>query len=245
MPHYRAPRRRHSLIESAARALLFGSRRYCAVCGSTVRAFRPYGHARRQEAQCPVCGSVERHRLIWEFFERQSDLFDERPKRLLHVAPEPALERRLRGLPSIEYVSADAQDGQADLRIDLTDTELPSESYDVILCSHVLEHIQEDRKAMREMARLLKPNGWACILVPLSAPQTFDDPSVTDPAERTRLFGQWDHVRAYGPDIAERLTGEGFDVQTLAAEDIVADAEERERTQVKEEHLYYCRKRTA
>lgn len=243
MPHYRAPRRRSSLAETAARALFFGSARFCTVCKSSVRYFKPYGsREKRQDAECPVCGAVERHRFTWSFFEQRSNLFDGRPKRMLHVAPEPAFEKRLRAISYLDYRSSDPQDTNADLRMDITAISLPDDSFDVIHCSHVLEHIQEDQKAMRELARVLAPGGWATILVPVIAEATFDDPSITDAEGRAALFGQWDHVRAYGKDFAQRLAAQGFSVETVRARDMLSNPKELERVQFKDEELFFCRK---
>jgi SAM-dependent methyltransferase len=241
---YRSPPRRTALIELGARALYFGKQRYCTVCKSHVRVFKPYGSVvKRQDALCPVCDAVERHRFTWAFFERRTNLFDGKHKRMLHVAPEAAFEKRLRQLPYIAYRTSDPQDDGAELKIDITAIPLPDDSFDVIHCSHVLEHIQEDERAMRELARVLAPGGWATILVPIIAEATFDDPSVTDPKERARLFGQWDHVRAYGKDFAARLAAQGFDVRTVHADELVSGSAEALRLQFKDEQLFFCRKR--
>lgn len=232
-------------MELATRALFYGSQRYCSVCESSVRFFKSYGHVKRKDAQCPVCGAVERHRFTWEFFRRRTDLFDGKPKRMLHVAPEPAFERRLRALPYLDYATSDPQDHRADLRLDITRMDVADDSFDVLHCSHVLEHIQEDEQAMRELSRVLRPTGWATILVPIIADKTFDDPAVTDPAERARLFGQWDHVRAYGRDFPERLAAQGFEVERVSAREVVPEDADRERKQLKDEELFFCRKRRA
>lgn len=187
-PRYRAPSRRSGWIELAKRAFYYGTNRFCTVCKTSLRSFKPYGHIKRADAICPVCDAVERHRFTWSFFEQRTDLFHNQPKRMLHVAPEPAFERRLRNLPHLNYRTADPQDQHVDLKLDITAIPLPDDSFDVIHCSHVLEHIQEDEQAMRELARVLAPGGWATILVPIIAEQTFDDRSVTDPEERARLL---------------------------------------------------------
>jgi SAM-dependent methyltransferase len=96
----------------------------------------------------------------------------------------------------------------------------PDESFDVIYCSHVLEHVQDDGKAMAELHRVLKDDGWAILLVPIMAEATFEDPTIVDPAERARIFGQEDHVRIYGPDYVDRLRGAGFSVRSFEVNDI-------------------------
>jgi SAM-dependent methyltransferase len=240
---YRAPPRRSGLDEILASILYVGNARMCSVCKSSVRAFKPYGSAQRPDALCPVCDAVERHRFTWAFFERRTDLFDGKPKRMLHVAPEPGFERRLRGLRGLDYQTGDPQDQHADIKLDITRIDLPDDRFDVIHCSHVLEHIHEDERAMRELARVLKPSGWATILVPIMGETTFYDPAITDPLERTRVYGQWDHVRAYGKDFPSRLAAQGFHVEVVPASALVADAAEAQRFQFKDEELYFCTKR--
>jgi SAM-dependent methyltransferase len=222
-----------------------GDRRFCTVCKNSVRSFRPYGHVKRTDAKCPVCGALERHRFTWAFFKHRTDLFSGAPKRVLHIGPEPAFESRLRALPYLDYVTADQQDVSADVAMDITAIQFAENEFDVIHCSHVLEHVQEDLKAMRELSRVLRPGGWATILVPVIAEQTFDDPSVTCPKQRAKLFGQWDHVRAYGKDFADRLTSQGFHVDTVLAKDLFSSEVERERAQFKDEQLFFCRKATS
>ena len=243
VPHYRAPARKSSLLETLTAAAHRGSRRYCTVCKSHLRSFRPYGHVKRLDAKCPVCDSVERHRFTWSFFERCTDLFDGLPKRMLHIGPEPAFEKRLRALDNLDYTTADFQDRQADVLMDITRIQYPDDSFDVIHCSHVLEHVSDDRRAMRELSRVLRPTGWATILVPVIAERTWEDPNITAPEERAKYFGQWDHVRAYGPDFIERLAAEGFEVRRMTAGDVLESADERERVQFKNEELFFCKKR--
>jgi SAM-dependent methyltransferase len=171
------------------------------------------------------CGAKERHRFVWLYFTRMTDLFDGRPKDVLHVAPEQCLEPRLRRQLGTGYVTADLFDPRAMVKMDVTDIHYPDESFDVIYCSHVLEHVQDDLRAMREFYRVLKRGGWAVVLVPVSAVHTFEDPSVVDPAERRRLFGQDDHVRRYGLDFPERLRRAGFEVTTIHVTDLLAEDE--------------------
>ncbi len=131
---------------------------------------------------------------------------------MLDVAPEPGLSGRIRRNKYIDYLSIDLASSFAMVKMSVTDLQLPDDSFDAIYCSHVLEHVPEDRRAMAEFYRVLKPGGWAIILVPISGEKTFEDPSVTTPGERQRLFGQHDHVRLYGKDLKERLEGAGFNV---------------------------------
>ena len=118
----------------------------------------------------------------------------------------------------MEYVSADLDSPLAMANVDITDLPFDDESFDLILCSHVLEHVHDDRLAMRELRRVLKPDGWALLLVPISADVTFEDPSIVRPSDRLRLFGQADHVRRYGPDYVDRLRHVELEISGANAE---------------------------
>ena len=231
------------IIPTPVRRLLNrGSARFCPVCESWVARFRPFGVQSRPNAKCPVCSSLERDRLIWLFFRQKTDLFDGRPKRLLHVAPEPQLSRRLKRVPGVDYVSIDLAWGKAMMRANVTDLLFPQDSFDVVYCSHVLEHIPNDRKAIAELYRVLKPDGWAILQVPIKSKTTLEDSSVTDPAERQRVFGQWDHVRIYGEDYVDRLKGAGFKVTVeLFAKELSEEAA-KEIAISRSERIYLCRK---
>jgi SAM-dependent methyltransferase len=196
----------------------------------------------RQDVRCPVCGSLERHRLAWAFFQRRTDLFQGQAQRMLHVAPEPEFARRLARTPGLDYVSADLLDPAAMVQIDLMEIPFPDESFDCIYCSHVLEHVADDRRAMRELYRVLRTGGWAVLQVPITVEVTFEDPAITDPAERVRYFGQADHVRAYGPDYEDRLAAAGFQVTKVPGAEFLAPAEiDRLRIDTTES-IFYCRK---
>ena len=200
------------------------SMRSCPVCRTSCRQFRQYGMVPRPEAQCPNCGSLERHRGVLLYMKQQTDLFDGRPKSMLHIAPEHCLERVLRGLSFVEYLSADLDGDQAMVQMDITQIDYPADSFDVIYCSHVLEHIPDDTKAMRELHRVLTPTGWAILQVPIVADETFEDPSIVTPEQRQEVFGHPDHVRNYGSDYAERLKEAGFSVTVHTLTDVLGSA---------------------
>jgi len=223
------------------RAVYSGDERFCPVCESGVRVFRPFGVSPRPDAMCPVCGSLERHRLLWLYFRDETGLFEPPVKKMLHVAPEPCFSERLSGCGYIDYLSADLY-GPAMVRMDVTDIQYPDDTFDVIYCSHVLEHVPDDRKAMSEFARVLKPGGWAVIQVPIKSDTTYEAPDVTDPSERERLFGQSDHVRVYGKDYVERLNSAGFDVDVVSYYNSLSD-ETLLRTGLRHERddIYICR----
>jgi len=154
-----------------------------------------------------------------------TDLFDGKEKRVLHIAPEECLEGRLKARLGDGYVTADLLDPRAMVQMDITDIQYPDESFDAIYCSHVLEHVQEDRQALKEFHRVLKRGGWAIVLVPITAERTCEDCSIADPSERERVFGQEDHVRRYGPDYLYRLREAGFEVRVNRVSDLCGEDE--------------------
>ena len=146
---------------------------------------------------------------------------------MLHVAPEPPLAARLRSVPGIEYLAGDLHPAPGQLALDLRDLDLPDASFGLILCLHVLEHIDDDRRALRELRRVLRPGGAAILQVPRRRGPTLEDPSVTTPAERLARFGQVDHVRVYGDDYEDRLREAGFDVRVEVFRDELSPGERR------------------
>lgn len=231
----------------------FGAAYRCNVCGRSLRKFRrsddtisKRGDNTSFELECPFCRSRPRHRTFLTYFKDRTNLFDGKPKRMLHVAPEAFLTPIFRAAPNIDYLSGDLNPGnpaigEAMVKLDVTDIHYPDNSFDVIYCSHVLEHVPDDRRAMREMARVLKPGGWALIAVPVIRDRTFEDPNVTTPAERERVYGQFDHVRAYGRDFVDRLSESGFDVTVdTFAYSLTQDLVRKEG--LSREDIYICRK---
>lgn len=161
----------------------------------------------------------------------------------LHIAPEVSLRRRLGEIYRDGYITADLFADNVDIKMDITQIQYPADTFDFIYCSHVLEHVTDDRLAMREFRRVLRPEGIAILLVPINAETTFEDPTVTDPQDRLRLFGQEDHVRRYGPDYLERLEQAGFlVVKTTAAEFLTAAEIERMGITEAAGDIFACRK---
>lgn len=209
-------------LRTSLRALAHaGNSRHCPVCERRSGRFASAGDPPRKGVLCVHCGSLERHRLLWLFFARNPSLLRE-GIRLLHVAPEPCLSPALRRRVGAGYLSADLANPAAMEAMDICDIRHPDASFDAIYCSHVLEHVADDRQAMREFHRVLRPDGWAILLVPITAERTFEDPSITEPAARLAAFGQEDHVRRYGPDYVDRLREAGFEVRAHDPLDIVA-----------------------
>ncbi len=217
-----------------------GKRLYCPVCEKHSRKFKRYGIIPRDNARCFICGSLERHRLVWLYFTKKTNLFDEKPKKVLHIAPEYCFEKKLRKRIGVGYLTADIKGTKVMVKMDITNINYPDESFDVIYCSHVLEHIEDDINAIRELHRILKRNGWAVLMVPIKGDKTFEDPSINYPDERLKVFGQKDHVRIYGKDFAERLKRGGFKVKEIAPSDFLT-TDEISKMAIRGK-IYYCTK---
>ena len=215
---------------------------YCPVCGNRSRYLMHRTNAPGGEL-CPICFSRARHRFSWLFMTRKMRLDDFTTRRFLHLAPEVEFTRRFKSLPGLAYSSADLGHPGAMHRLDLTAIDRPDASFDAIYCSHMLEHIPDDRKAMRELERTLAAAGWLLVQVPLDKDSpTKEDFSVVDPKQREREFGQWDHVRVYGMDIAERLAEAGFEVKIWTAEQILSARELETMSIPADETLLLCNK---
>jgi SAM-dependent methyltransferase len=185
---------------------LAGDSVQCPICRGTFARF----HGR----SCPRCGSVERQRLVWLYLEASG--IDDRALAILHIAPEPAFKARLQDRP--RYVAGDLTPRQRGIqRMDVTALPFPHASFDRAIVNHVLEHVPDDNRAMRELFRVLRPGARLIAHHPvaLRRARTYEDPSITTPAERARHFGQHDHVRVYGRDIDERFRAAGFVVRSL------------------------------
>jgi len=199
-------------------ALYVGRKIECPVCRGHFRTFLPYGYgsAVRENALCPRCLALERHRLMWLYLQRETNLFTAR-LRLLHLAPERCFIKRFEKLLGENYVTGDIESPLARVKLDIQQMPFTDESFDVIFCNHVLEHVEDDRQALREMHRVLRRGGWGMLLAPVNynRAETFENPSITDQAGRLAAFGQPDHVREYGRDYPDRLAEAGFDVLAI------------------------------
>lgn len=220
----------------------FGWKRYCPVCKSRLKSFEPFGVVPRPDALCPFCHSLERHRLVWLFLCHQTNLFDGLPKRMLCIAPEPQFEEKFRQVPKLDYLTVDLSNPRAEIHADITSTPFPKEAFDIIYCSHVLEHVLDDRKALFELNRVLKFDGWAMILVPLLSSTTYEDPLVTNSEDRKKVYGHPNHVRNYGSDFKNRLEEAGFNVRVFFSTDVV-NKKDIIRLGVKQEVIFLCRKK--
>ena len=185
--------------------------------GSSYRKFLPYGYQKhRENALCPGTLSLERHRLLWVYLSRETSFLKENLK-VLHVAPEQVFYTKFKSLKKWDYITTDLHSPLADIKADLCDLPFEDNQYDLILCNHVLEHIPNDIKAMRELYRVLKKDGTLIAQVPLEENRdiTFEDDTIIDKKERTRIFGQYDHLRVYGKDYYFRLQSVGFKAEGI------------------------------
>ena len=203
----------------------------CPVCGKHFRKFLPYGYGEAMDNRlCPSCLSLERHRLLWLYLKEKTGFFSDELK-VLHFAPEQPFLKKFKSLKNLDYTTADLDSPIADLHLDVTNINLPDNTYDVVICNHVLEHVDNVDKAFSEIKRILKQGGWAILMVPINPNvDTFEDPTITDPKERERLFGQYDHVRQFGRDYAEILRKAGF---TVDADRLYFELEENRRERMR------------
>lgn len=214
----------------------------CPICGEFFDSFAPYGVELRSNALCPGCNSLERHRLLWLFLKERTNLFTTLHLKVLDIAPVPFLSELLMQIPFMQYLSVDINSSHAMRKMDITRLLLPDDYFDCILCYHVLEHIPEDRKAMSELYRVMKPGGWGIIQVPLKAglENTIEDLSITDPQERLRLYGNEDHVRYYGSDYKDKLEGVGFTVKVDQFAGKYSGNDVKRFGISRDEPIYYC-----
>ena len=216
-------------VKPILKILMYGNKFTDPIDGNTFRAFLPYGYNKiRNNVLSPSTYSLERHRLLWLYLKNETSFFKSKLK-VLHFAPESALMNKFKKLKNLSYDTIDLNSPIADIKADICDLPFLDNSYDFILCNHVLEHIINDNKAMRELYRVLKKNGIGIFQVPIdyNRDTTFEDFSVTNKKERNKLFGQYDHVRIYGLDFFDRLQKAGFSVERceytskLSKEDII------------------------
>lgn len=185
--------------------------------GKSFKSFLPYGYGKqRPNVLSPSTLSLERHRLLWLYLKDETDFFTAN-KKVLHFAPEQCFLKRFRKLKNLDYTTTDLLSPIADVKADICDLPFEDNSYDIILCNHVLEHIPDDTKAMQELYRVMKPGGYGIFQIPqdLNREMTFEDDSITDRTERAKIFGQYDHVRVYGRDYFEKLRSIGFTVEEV------------------------------
>ena len=222
----------------------YGRNRYCPICEKTSRRFLDAGILPRQDAMCPFCCSLERDRLVWIYLKKYTDFFHLQSKQVLHIAPEAIFQSIFKQIFKEKYITADLYRDDVMIKMDITNIPYENNTFGIIYCSHVLEHVPEDIKAMSELYRVLSCSGWAIINVPVSGELTQEDLSIIDPEIREKLYGQEDHVRQYGRDYINRLRSVGFQVKCVTARDILSQGEiEYMGISVASGDIYLCTKK--
>lgn len=237
--------------------LSLGNRLECPFCAGHFRRFRPAGfdYPVLREKQvvgasyhlddvCPRCLSNARERLAYLYLKTRTVLFDE-PLTVLHVAPEPNIARVLKAQARLKYVTADLFEPNVMTRFDIMSLPFADSTFDAVICNHVLEHVSNDRLAMAELHRVVKPHGWALLQVPIAMAldKTIEDPTATTEADRIRVFGQSDHVRLYAAaDYVERLEQSGFNVSVENHANELSEDAVKKYALIAEEQIFVCTK---
>ena len=185
--------------------------------GKSFKRFLPYGYGQqRPNVLSPSTLSLERHRLLWLYLKNETDFFD-KPLRVLHMAPEQCFLSIFKKMKNLDYTTADLYSPIVDVKADILDLPFKDEEFDLVFCNHVLEHIEDDHKAMKELYRVMKPGGMGIFQVPqeLERETTYEDPNIKTPEDKAVHFGQYDHVRIYGRDYFDRLRNVGFKVEEV------------------------------
>ena len=197
-----------------------GSGVRCPVCEGEFKSY-----VGGETGYCPGCQTRDRCRLMWLFLRDQRPELLGCSKAILQIAPDPGLEHLFRGMRGIRYLSGDLHEPEALVQLDLTNLDLPDMCFDLVICIHVLAHISNDRKAMREIRRVLRPGGIALIMTPLASDreETYEDPCIIGSDARDKAYGEWDFVRTYGLDLEDRLKEADFDVEELFPAESLSD----------------------
>ena len=212
--------------------------------GKSYRKFLPYGYVKqRDNALSPGTLSLERHRLLWLYLNNETNFFSKTLK-VLHIAPEQCFYNLFKNLKNINYTTFDLNSPLADIKGDICNLPFKENSFDFILCNHVLEHINDDKKAMKELYRVLNKNGTAILQVPINqkSSKTFEDSSIVDKKERIEKFGQYDHIRLYGLDYFKKLESFGFKVDPLKYSKELTESEIIKYGLIKDEIIPVCKK---
>jgi len=199
----------------------------CPICNSRFSKFFPYGRDSRDNALCTKCLSLERHRLLYIYLFEKSDLL-KKVINVLHIAPEECLIKKFKENKNINYTSADLESPLADIKMDIHKMPFDNNSFDFVLCNHVLEHVENDLQALKEIKRVLRKGGKGIVQVPFYFPipeETKEDKKIISKKEREIIYGQSDHVRKYGKDYKKRLESSGFKVTVTLPSEFLAKSE--------------------
>jgi ubiquinone/menaquinone biosynthesis C-methylase UbiE len=197
----------------------------------------------RENALCPGCLALERHRIMWLYLKNKTNFFTKQNK-VLHIAPEQCFLKRFRKLKNLEYHTADLVSPIADFKCDVQNMPFKDSTYDIVICNHVLEHVDDDITAMKEILRVLKPGGFAIMQVPadFNRKKTFSDNNIKDKKQRTEIFGQYDHLRVYGRDYPEIIQKAGFIIDEPNYTDLLTEDEKNRYSLYIKEFMFASKK---
>jgi SAM-dependent methyltransferase len=209
-------------FKKIAPILFKGNNVECPVCEKSFRKFLSYGStiAHRENVLCPYDLTLERHRLMWLYLRDFTNFFKEENLKVLHIAPEQCFHKKFKTQKNLNYITGDLVSPIADLHFDLHNIPLENDQFDVIFCNHVMEHVEDALQCMRELYRVMKPDGWGIMQVPqdFNRETTFEDPNIVTPEDREKYYWQKDHVRLFGKDYPNWLEKAGFKVAVFEKE---------------------------
>jgi SAM-dependent methyltransferase len=222
-----------------------GGDKYCPCCDSKVKAFLPYATYDREprpNAQCPICGCMERHRLVWFFLQHKTEMFS-KPTKLLHFAPEEMIQKKLKQIKNIDYLSADLYAANAMQKVDILNMPFEDNTFDATICLHVVAHVENDFKAYSELYRVTKSGGWVVLqtIVDEKLEKTIEYSGIDTPQKRKETYGQEDWYRIFGNDFKNRIESVGFSVLKI---DYAKELGENDmvRMGLNQEPIYFCKK---
>lgn len=223
------------------------NKKICPICKNEVRVFLPFGVKIRPDAMCPECRSLERHRALWLYLEKNPKIFSGNQQlKILHFAPERIFYNKISKMENVDYYPVDYNPDYPGIRmqVDITDIQFENEFFDVIICNHVLEHIIDEKKAINELYRVLKANGLALLNSPIDQGRevTLEEPDYNTSELREKYYGQSDHVRLYGRDYKMRLEESGFLVEETFPNKEYSKSERRKYGLIENEAIYLCKK---
>jgi SAM-dependent methyltransferase len=183
--------------------------------------------AHRENVLCPGDLTLERHRLMWLYLKNETNFFTTQKLKVLHIAPEQCFHSIFKKQSNLNYLTGDLLSPIADIHFDLHDIPLEENRFDVVICNHVLEHVEDAKQCMSELYRVLKPGGFGIMQVPQDRTRTitYEDPTITSPEEREKHFWQYDHVRLFGRDYPQWIEKAGFQVKEYRLADSFSEAQ--------------------